>query len=120
MSYNKFPWVNTHGFNLDWVIQKVTEASNKVDDLTEEIENISDTYETKENITTSRKLSKTGDFTGTWFGNTFTKIFGKVDSNNDKIDYLTNQFYNGQTGYVIDGGFFEETLINKNYNGGVF
>lgn len=120
MSFNKFPWTNLHGFNLDWVIETVKSYTSKVDELAQEIEDFSDTYETKVNITNARKLSPSGNFTGTWFGKTFTKIFGKVDDNADMIEYLTNQFSDGRTGLVIDGGFFEETGIDKNYDGGVF
>lgn len=119
-NFNKFPWTNLHGFNLDWVIEKVKECISAVASFGEEIADIPEKYETKENITTARKLSPTGNFTGTWQGETFSKVFGKVDNNNDLIEYLTNQFSDGQTGYVIDGGFFEETGISRNYNGGVF
>lgn len=119
-NFNKFPWTNLHGFNLDWVIETVKSFVSKVDELAAEIVNIPKIYETKENITNKRKLSPTGNFTGTWQGETYTKVFGKVDNNNDLIEYLTNQFSDGQTGLVIDGGFFEETGISRNYNGGVF
>lgn len=44
----------------------------------------------------------------------------KTDSNSDQLLYLTNQFADGRTGFVIDGGFFEETGINANYDGGIF
>lgn len=120
MSFNKFPWTNLHGFNLDWVIETVKSYVSKVDELEEDIKVIDDTYEKKETITVERKLSPTGNFSGTWFGNTFSKVFGKVDSNTDQIEYLTNQFSDGRTGLVIDGGFFEQTGIDKNYDGGVF
>lgn len=72
------------------------------------------------NITNARKLDTSGNFTGTWFGETFLSIFSQVGLNNDLIKYLTGQFSDGQTGFVIDGGFFEETGIDRNFNGGVF
>ena len=71
-------------------------------------------------ITTSRKLSPNGDFTGTIQGKSSMTIITELDANTDQIDYLIDQFSDGQTGFVIDGGFFEETGIAKNYNGGVF
>lgn len=43
-----------------------------------------------------------------------------AENNRDQIMYLVSQFSDGQTGLVIDGGFFEETGIKKNYDGGVF
>lgn len=120
MSFNKFPWTNLHGFNLDWVIEKVQECITAVQSFGQAIADIPTIYETKQNITNARKLSPSGNFTGTWQGQTYTQVFGKVDNNTDMIKYLTNQFSDGQTGLVIDGGFFEETGIKKNYNGGVF
>lgn len=118
--FNKFPWSNMHGFNLNWVIETVKACALKVDELAQEILGISDTYETKENITNVRKLSTNADFTGTWNGEQHLKVRGDIDNNRDNIQYLTNQFTDGQTGLVIDGGFFEDTGIKKNYNGGVF
>ena len=68
------------------------------------------------------KLDDTGNFTGTlsqwrW---TADGTITTVDSNKDKIAYLISQFQDGQTGMVIDGGFFDQTAIKRNYNGGVF
>lgn len=120
MSYNKFPWTNMHGFNLDWVIQTVEDCKQKVDGIVEEVNGIFEKYVTKTDLTSNRKLSESGDFTGTWFSKTYSYVFGKVDSNTDQIEYLSNQFADGRTGLVIDGGFFEETGIDKNYDGGVF
>ena len=42
----------------------------------------------------------------------------KVDSNTDQIFYLTDQFSKGQTGFVVNGGFFGDDEINENYDGG--
>lgn len=74
------------------------------------------TFETKKSLTENRLLSPTGNFTGTIFG-----LPGYVMGvNKDKIFYLTQQFQDGQTGLVIDGGFFTDSGINKSYNGGYF
>lgn len=116
----KYPWSNFHGMNLDWIVETVEHCKTKVDEFAQAIVDFPVLYEKKDDLTNKRKLSPSGDFTGTWFGNTFTKIFGKVDSNTDQIEYLSNQFADGRTGFVIDGGFFEETGIDKNYDGGVF
>lgn len=120
MTFNKFPWTDFHGFNLEWVIKTVQECLETVKKFGEEIASFPEIYETKEDVTSSRKLSTTGDFTGSWNGNSFVTVFGKVDNNTDMVNYLTNQFTDGQTGLVIDGGFFAETGIKKNYNGGAF
>ena len=118
--FNKTPWTNLHGFNLEWVIKKVQECVAAVESLTDNIANISDTYETKDNITNARKLSPTGNFTGTWNGEKQTTMRANIDNNRDQIQYLNSQFADGQTGSVIDGGYFEESGIKKNYNGGTF
>ena len=118
--YNKYPWTNYHNANLYWVIETVKECEKKVKDFENEIGAIPETYETKQNITNNRKLSSSGNFTGKWNGKTFTEVFGKTQQNSDLIKYLTNQFSDGQTGLVIDGGFFEDTGIKKNYDGGRF
>jgi len=64
----KYPWINMHGMNLDWIIQTVKDLFTKVEDLEQEFEDFDNTYETKDNLTNVRKLSNGADFTGTWFG----------------------------------------------------
>jgi hypothetical protein len=139
MSYNKFPWTNFHGFNLDWVIEKVQECVSAVENFAQEIADIPTIYETKQNITNARKLSpdgnftgkingvnsseyltKTGDFKGSIHGVDSFELLTEVDSNGDQIVYLTSQFVDGQTGLMVDGGFFGEDEIDMNYDGGVW
>lgn len=72
------------------------------------------------NITLNRKLSDKGDFTGSIQGIASALLISNIFDNSDKISYLANQFSDGYTGLVIDGGFFENTMIAKNYDGGVF
>jgi hypothetical protein len=72
------------------------------------------------NITNNRKLSPNGNFTGTIAGKNAGELVAEVDSNSDKISYLAGQFSNGQTGLVIDGGFFENSNIKANIDGGLF
>ena len=102
------------------VIEKVNEVIGVVNDLDENITSGLESKEDSINITNSRKLDNLGNFTGTWFGDSYSRINSLTDSNEDKIDYLTSQFSDGQTGFVVDGGFFEETGIARNFNGGVF
>ena len=118
--YNKFPWVNTHGFNLNWVIETVKECKATVDGIVEEVANIFNNYVTKDDLTNTRKLSENGDFTGTWDGEKQIDVVSGIDSNKDQIQYLTSQFSDGQTGLIVDGGFFTDTGIKKNYDGGKF
>lgn len=124
---NKFPWTNLHGFNLDWVIETVKSYTEKVDDLLGQIDTLFDTYEKKNNLTNARKLSETGNFTGTWFGYAVTwfteriaQLFTLVDSNADQIQFLTDQFQDGATGLIIECGFFTDNDINNSYDGGVW
>lgn len=96
--------------------------SNEI--LTEQVENVENQLEAKEdsvNISDSRKLSVLGDFTGTLVNSkTALQVVEEIDDNRSQVKYLSSQFADGQTGLVIDGGFFEETGIRKNYNGGTF
>lgn len=73
------------------------------------------------NITNNRKLSEQGDFTGTLCGEkTACQVNYEIDDNRQQVKFLSTQFADGATGLVVDGGFFEETGIKKNYNGGYF
>ena len=98
------------------LIEKVNEVIQSVNSFQGSIDGKEDSV----NITNSRKLSPSGNFTGKWFGESFTSIDGRIDTNEDQIDYIAQQFADGQTGLVVDGGFFEDEGIRKNYDGGVF
>lgn len=93
---------------------------NEIIDFINNLGNIMNGYELSSNITNNRKLSPTGNFTGTLMGRSVFDVLAELDDDSDKIKYLTNQFADGQTGLVIDGGFFEATGIDKNYDGGRF
>lgn len=101
---------------LCYVMEVMKEWNDFLKTFQEELE----AKEDSSNITNNRKLSEKGDFTGTWKGENIESILYDIDSNNDAIRFLANQFEDGATGQVIDGGFFDETGINKNYDGGVF
>ena len=73
MSYNKFPWVNTHGFNLDWVIETVKSLQSTVENF------VTTDFETKTNVTDNRKLSENGNFTGTLDSRSLSSIFTDID-----------------------------------------
>ena len=76
--------------------------------------------ENSENITSKRKLSHNGDFTGTIYNRESFSLVTEIDDSRNKIGFLTQQFTDGQTGMVVDGGFFTDEGIRKNYDGGVF
>jgi hypothetical protein len=119
----KFPWTDFHGFNLDWVIKTVDYCLKTTESIVAQVNNIVKDYlktTDYEKDILKRKLSKTGNFTGTIQGIPSMTIVTKTDSNNKTLQYLTSQFADGQTGLVIDGGFFEDEGIDKNYDGGNF
>jgi hypothetical protein len=72
------------------------------------------------NITNKRKLSPSGNFTGSLDGKPVSNVLTNILDNTDKLIYLADQFSDGHTGLVVDGGFFENTAIEKNYDGGIF
>lgn len=51
-------------------INELIESNNTIDDRFESVYDAIDLKEDSTNITINRKLSETGDFTGTWFGDT--------------------------------------------------
>ena len=119
----KFPWTDFHGFNLDWVIKTVDYCLKTVEGIVAQVNDIVKDYLkiTDYNADmTKRKLSTTGNFTGSIQNIPSTTIVTKTDSNDKTLQYLTSQFADGQTGLVIDGGFFEDEGIDKNYDGGIF
>ena len=117
----KEPLVNTgHGFSLQ---QKVCYLEEIVGELGEDVEGFQGQIDSKEdssNITGSRRLSENGDFSGTLNGVAVSQVLTEIDSNGDQIEYLTGQFEEGQTGLVVDGGFFGDDIIDKGYDGGVW
>lgn len=102
---------------LCYVLDKIKEIIDFVNTFQAELDEKEDSV----NITNQRKLSESGDFTGTLAGrkNALQTTY-EIDDNRQQIQYIASQFSDGQTGFVIDGGFFEETGIKANYNGGYF
>lgn len=104
-------------------IELTARLNKKLNEVIHFINNLNllfDSKEDKDNLTNKRKLSPTGDFTGSLHGVPVDNVLYSVDNSADKITYLANQFSDGYTGLVIDGGFFEDDHIAKNYNGGLF
>lgn len=102
------------------LIAKLTGKTNELVDYVNGWDGSLNEMELKEHLTNSRKLSPKGNFTGTIYGKPASSVVMEIGSNTDKITYLINQFSDGQTGLVIDGGWFEESGIDKNYDGGIF
>lgn len=119
------PPVNERRFDFNreelTLLELVSLIAKKFNDLVDHVNGLD--YSKKEdsaNITINRKLSPTGNFTGTLAGRAANLVLAGIDSNRDKIGYLARQFADGYTGQVIDGGFFAETNIRRNYDGGIF
>lgn len=102
------------------VAEKVNEIIDNINNRDEHLLKLINLKENSSDITNKRKLDEKGNFTGKLFGRQVQSVLASVDNSRDKINYLTNQFSDGQTGFVIDGGFFTEDGIRDNYNGGVF
>jgi hypothetical protein len=105
---------------LCYVINLLKEVVEVTNGFSGDIEHLEKTKEDSDNITLARQLSPTGNFTGSLDGRKVKNVLMQTDSNRDTINYLTTQFSDGQTGFVIDGGFFEDEGIDKNYDGGIF
>lgn len=99
---------------------RLVKKMNEVVDFANTVDGKIAAKEDSSNITNNRKLSPTGNFTGTVAGRAATMVIAGIDTNRDNVRYLASQFADGQTGQVIDGGFFEEDFIKRNYDGGVF
>lgn len=102
------------------LIAKLLDTVNKIIEVTNGFDVKLLGKEDSINITNNRKLSPSGNFTGSIMGRLSSLVISEIDSNRDTLKYLINQFSDGQTGYVIDGGFFSSTGISRNYNGGLF
>lgn len=102
------------------VLSKINEIIESTNGIDQKFNDLWAAKENKDDLTNLRKLSPTGDFTGSILGNPVMQVLAWILTNSDKIHYLTSQFSDGQTGFVIDGGFFEETAISHNYNGGIW
>lgn len=117
--FEQFPYTNFHDLNLDWALQKLKEWDTEIQAFAATLEGLKD-YEKSANITNNRKLSQNGDFTGTIQGQASSLVWSKIAGNAQQLQYLADQFSDGQTGLVIDGAYFESDGIHKNYNGGMF
>lgn len=91
--FEQFPYTDFHRLNMDWILQTIKELQKQV-------------KPTPEVLVLLENLEK--------------RLLERIRNNDDKIHYIANQFKDGQTGLVIDGGFFENDGIHKNYNGGYF
>ena len=118
-------------FNLDYedewntlsIYEKLCYIKAKLDENNTTVQEVVDQLALKEdsdNITLVRLLSEAGDFTGTLAGETVSLVLANIQSNTNQIDFLTNQFEDGATGLVVDGGAFDDTDIDKLYDGGVW
>lgn len=137
---NTWNFVYEQGYSVYELILKVLMKQDEIiDDVNALEDTVSDNYNTlnskidsnyqnlnsikedSDNITNNRLLSETGNFTGTLCGNkTACEVNLEIDNNYQKIQFLTNQFEDGATGLVIECGYFEDTEINRSYDGGAW
>jgi len=117
---NNYPYTNFHDLNLDWILSKIQENDSVISTMKTEVDTFPTNYEKSYNITSNRKLSENGNFTGDICNRDSFLTISQIDKNSSDFAYLLSQFADGQTGTVIDGGFFEDSGINKSYNGGNF
>ena len=99
---------------------RTVKKMNEVIEVTNTVDGRIEGKEDKSVITVNRKLSPNGNFTGSIDSVPVNRVLGNIEDNHDKVIYLADQFSNGQTGQIVDGGFFENSNIAKNYDGGVF
>ena len=93
---------------------------NEVVDLANTVDGKIAGKEDSVNITNNRKLSASGNFFGRLLGRAVSSVLIQTDTNRDQLRHMATNFLDGQQGQVIDGGFFEDDGIRKNYDGGMF
>ena len=104
-------------------LEMIGRVAQKANEIMEVINNWQDNVDQRElssDITVKRKLSPSGNFTGTIAGRLSSLVVADVEDAKDKIVFLAEQFADGQTGLVVDGGYFEGSEIKKSYDGGRF
>jgi hypothetical protein len=117
--FDSMPKTDMHGLNLDWIIGQMKNWDGDIASFAAQLEQLNQ-YEKSDTISMNRKLSTTGNFTGSVNGRAANALVSGVDIAGQQVRFLANQFKSGQTGQVMDGGFFTDTGINKSYNGGLF
>lgn len=98
---------------LSWILTKLNEWAEELNQWREQILGFRD-------WALNTFLQPDGNLVGSLDGRAVGDVLRLLDSNRSTLLYLVNQFQSGQTGLVIDGGFFTDEGINKNYNGGYF
>jgi uncharacterized protein Yka (UPF0111/DUF47 family) len=105
---------------LDEIADAFADFATTVVDYVNTFQAQIDKKEDSDNITKKRRLSPSGDFTGSIHGRDTLLVLSQVDTSLDDIRELTLQFADGATGLVIEGGFFTDGEIQRNYSGGVW
>ena len=98
--------------------QKLCYVLEKINEIIEFVNNFQAVLDAKENsinITNNRKLSETGDFTGTWYGDTKSSIDNKIANGqalyHNLIDLInTNPELNFE---IFDGGFLASSIVSE-------
>lgn len=121
MSYTGKPCYKPCNTNLDFIdngamsnYEKMCYIISQLKILTDLVNSFESKITLKEdsvNITNNRKLSETGDFTGTWFGETKISIDSRINNIDSTYQGLID-LINGLTNLnieIIDGQFFLST-----------
>jgi hypothetical protein len=66
--FEQFPYTNFHNLNLDWILQTMKEYGVSIAEFETRVNDLIIGLEKSSDITDKRKLSATGDFTGTIAG----------------------------------------------------
>lgn len=108
---NTWNFVYEQGYSVYELILKVLQKQDEIIDEVNDLEEFVGGFDQRISQNTSDIAENADDI---------DDVEILAENNRDQLQYLTNQFSDGQTGLVIDGGFFQETGIKKNYNGGIF
>lgn len=105
------------------LVGRSTQKVNDIIDLVNTFQNQLDSKENSDNITNNRKLSLTGNFTGTLNGESIIKVLTDIASSLSLVLELEDIVNNSRDalGYIIDGGLFTQTdPADFNLDGGIF
>lgn len=102
------------------VLSKINEVIESTNGIDQKFIDLWAAKENKDDLTNLRKLSPTGDFTGSIQGIGTLVLIAYIINNRQQITWLIEQFQHGATGLVIDCGIFTQALINNSYDGGTW
>lgn len=122
-----FPCTNQTVYDTEQktALELTAATAAKVNELVDEVNQVDAKIAAKEdssNITNGRKLDNKGNFTGTWFSETYQSITAKINDALTTAKWCLNainnrDYYDG----VFDGGLFTDPAVyDIEIDGGVF